>query len=78
MILAEPCFDPVWPPSSNWLWNAIYVEAARAQDTLAAAWLSLFRALAARGVGVRATELMMGRRFVAHLRDVAGFRLAPR
>jgi hypothetical protein len=62
----------------NWVWNAVFVEAARAQESLAAAWLTLFRALAARGaVGVRASEMMMGRRFVAHLRDIAGFRPGP-
>lgn len=77
VVLAE--LDPVDPRLAvvvlYWLWNPVFVEAARAQATLAAAWLTLFRALAARGaVGVRASEMMLGRRFVAHLRDVAGFR----
>ena len=76
VILAELGPDPrLATVVVNWLWNAMYVEAARARDTLAAAWLCLFRSLAGQGaVGVRANEMMMGRRFVAHLREVAGFR----
>lgn len=61
--------------STFWVPNAAWLTASGVDETLAAAWLTLFQGLAQKGaVAITAAETWSGRRFVKVLRDIAGFR----